>query len=91
MAVYLRRHSTLPIEEVLYGRLPKAGEIAKRIQGQFKALREHLNQNASHFGLTRGRELPSSSRDMSRLYMPALSTQHSDSASSTQSLCFRYR
>jgi hypothetical protein len=40
------------IEEALDGRLPKAGEIAKRIQGQFKGLREHLNQNASHFGLT---------------------------------------
>lgn len=32
--------------------MPKAGEIAKRIQGQFKTLREHLNENASHFGLT---------------------------------------
>ena len=40
------------IEEALHGCLPKAGEIAKRIQGQFKGLREHLNQNASHFGLT---------------------------------------
>lgn len=33
-------------------RLPTAGEIAKRIQGQFKTLREHLNQHSSHFGLT---------------------------------------
>jgi hypothetical protein len=40
------------IEEAIDGRLPTAGEIAKRIQGQFKGLREHLNQNSSHFGLT---------------------------------------
>lgn len=40
------------IEEAIEGRLPEAGEIAKRIQGQFKALREHLNEHSSHFGFT---------------------------------------
>jgi hypothetical protein len=40
------------IEEAIEDRLPSAGEIAKRIQGQFKTLREHLNQHSSHFGLT---------------------------------------
>src|SRR5882757_2532581 len=40
------------IEEAIDGRLPKAGEIAKRIKGQFKALREHLNEHSSHFGFT---------------------------------------
>jgi len=40
------------IEEAIDGCLPSAGDIAKRIQGQFKALREHLNQHSSHFGLT---------------------------------------
>lgn len=40
------------IEEAIEGRLPKAGEIAKRIQGQFKALREHLNEHSSHLGFT---------------------------------------
>jgi hypothetical protein len=32
------------IEEAINGRLPSAGEIAKRIQGPFKCLRDHLNQ-----------------------------------------------
>jgi hypothetical protein len=40
------------IDEAIDDRLPTAGEIAKRIQGQFKTLREHLNQHSSHFGLT---------------------------------------
>lgn len=40
------------IEEAIDGRLPKAGEIAKRIEGQFKTLREHLNEHSSHFGFT---------------------------------------
>ena len=40
------------IAEAIDGRLPNAGEIAQRIEGQFKALREPLNQHASHFGLT---------------------------------------
>lgn len=40
------------IEEAIDGHLPRAGEIAKRIKGQFKPLREHLNQHSSHFGLT---------------------------------------
>lgn len=40
------------IEKAINGLLPSAGEIAKRIQGKFKALRVHLNQHSSHFGLT---------------------------------------
>lgn len=40
------------INEALEGRLPKAGEIAKRIKGQLKPLREHLNHHSSHFGFT---------------------------------------
>jgi len=40
------------IDEAIDGRLPNAGEIAKRIQGQFKGLREYLNQHSAHFGLT---------------------------------------
>jgi hypothetical protein len=40
------------IQEAIEGRLPAAGEIAKRIKGSFKPLREHLNQHSSHFGFT---------------------------------------
>lgn len=40
------------IQEAIEGRLPNAGEIAKRIKGKFKPLREHLNQHSSHFGFT---------------------------------------
>ncbi len=39
------------IEEAIEDRLPKAGQIAKRIQGSFKDLRSHLNAHASHFSL----------------------------------------
>jgi len=36
------------VNEVLDDRLPKAGEIAKRIKGDYEELRKHLNRNASH-------------------------------------------
>ena len=39
-------------EEAINNRLPIPGEIAKRIQGQFKELRNYLNAHSSHFGLT---------------------------------------
>lgn len=39
-------------EDALQGRLPSAGEIAKRIKGQFHDFRKHLNEHASHFGFT---------------------------------------
>lgn len=39
------------VEEALDARLPKAGVIAQRIDGEFKALREHLNVHASHVSL----------------------------------------
>jgi len=37
------------IQEALSGNLPKAGEIAKKISGKFKDLREYLNDHSSHF------------------------------------------
>lgn len=40
------------IEEAINNRLPIPEEIAKRIQGQFKELRNYLNAHSSHFGLT---------------------------------------
>jgi hypothetical protein len=40
------------INEVLEGRLPKAGDIAKKIEGKFQGLREHLNEHASHLSLS---------------------------------------
>ena len=40
------------INEALEGRLPKPGDIAKRIDGKFKNLREHLNTHASHLSLS---------------------------------------
>jgi len=36
------------VTEVLEGRKPKAGEIARRIEGKFENLRQHLNAHASH-------------------------------------------
>ncbi len=41
------------IDEAREGRLPKAGVVAKNIEGKFKDLREYLNAHASHFRLTR--------------------------------------
>jgi len=40
------------IEEAMKDKLPKAGEIAKRIEGGFKDLRGYLSTYASHFSLT---------------------------------------
>ena len=40
------------INEVIEKRLPTAGKIAKIISGDFKELREYLNDNASHFNIT---------------------------------------
>jgi hypothetical protein len=37
------------VEEVLTGKLPSAGNIAKTIDGKFKFLRDYLNEDASHF------------------------------------------
>jgi len=38
-------------DEAIDGRLPSAGNIAKAITGQFQFLRDHLNEQASHFSL----------------------------------------
>jgi hypothetical protein len=40
------------IDEAIEGRLPQAGQIAKRIGGEFQELRDHLNRNASHLSLS---------------------------------------
>jgi len=37
------------VEEVINGKLPSAGKIAQKISGNFKDLRKHLNDSASHF------------------------------------------
>ena len=42
------------IEQAIEDRLPKAGQIAKEINGNLKKLRDYLNKNASHFSLTPG-------------------------------------
>lgn len=46
------RQDPQSIEEAIEDRLPQAGQIGKRIQGNFKDLRNHLNRHASHFSLT---------------------------------------
>jgi hypothetical protein len=38
--------------EAIDDRLPKAGEIAKRIEGRFKGLRDYLNAHASHISVS---------------------------------------
>ena len=48
---YLRLVHDAP-EKILQGRLPKAGDIAAKVGGPFKNLREHLNEHASHFAAT---------------------------------------
>ncbi len=40
------------IDEAIKGKLPSAGEIGKKIQGNFQSLRNSLNQHASHFSYT---------------------------------------
>lgn len=39
------------VTEALDGRLPKAGEIGKRVQGNLQQLRDHLNAHASHLSV----------------------------------------
>ena len=39
------------IQEALENKLPSAGNIAKKINGRYKNLREYLNSTASHFSL----------------------------------------
>lgn len=40
------------IIEIEEDRLPRAGVIAKRIDGKLKDLRDHLSEHASHFAIT---------------------------------------
>jgi len=40
------------VNEALEDRLPTAGVIAQRIEGNFKGLREYLNRHASHLSLS---------------------------------------
>lgn len=49
LIVYFQQDKTR-IHQVFDGSLPSAGEIGKRISGDFNRLRKHLNNNASHFG-----------------------------------------
>ena len=50
LLTYLRLDPTR-VDEATDGRLPSAGIIAKRIEGEFKDLRDHLNSHASHISL----------------------------------------
>lgn len=49
-------------QEALDGRLPSAGTVAKRIDGQFKDVRDYLNEHASHLSVS-----PESMRHLIRL------------------------
>ena len=40
------------VEEAIQGKLPSAGQIAKKIEGRYKDLRQYLSEHASHFGFT---------------------------------------
>lgn len=40
------------VEEALAGQLPSAGIIARRIEGNFKDVREYLNEHASHYSFS---------------------------------------
>jgi hypothetical protein len=51
LLVYLRL-DPLRVDEAIDGKLPKAGIIAKKIEGKYQDLRGYLNDHASHFGFT---------------------------------------
>jgi hypothetical protein len=51
LLVYLRLDPAR-VDKAIAGKLPSAGQIAKKIEGEFKDLRQHLNEHASHFGFT---------------------------------------
>lgn len=51
LLTYLKLDKTR-VNEALEGRLPQAGEIAKRIEGKLKGVRGYLNEHASHFSLS---------------------------------------
>ena len=40
------------VDQAIDGKLPKVGNIAKKIEGHYEDLRKHLNDHASHFGFT---------------------------------------
>lgn len=40
------------VDEAIEGKLPSAGKIAQKIEGNFKGLRDFLNSHASHFSFT---------------------------------------
>lgn len=46
------RQEPARVELAIDNKLPKAGETAKSIKGEFHELRNHLNSHASHFGFT---------------------------------------
>ena len=60
------------VDEALEDRLPKAGEIAKRIDGKFKDLRDYLNEHASHVAISfpAMRHLVDSSTGQLRIVQP---------------------
>lgn len=49
---YLRSNPDEHAQEAIDNRLPKAGDIAKRIDGQLKDVRDHLNEYASHISVS---------------------------------------
>ncbi len=51
LLIYLEQEPSR-IDEALRGKLPLAGEVGRKIQGNFKNLRNFLNQHASHFSYT---------------------------------------
>ena len=48
---YLRVDPTRA-REVIDGRVPRAGEVGKRVGGRFKEMRQYLNEHASHLAFT---------------------------------------
>ena len=69
LLVYFRQDISR-INELLEDRLPSAGVIGKRITGDYQNLREHLNDNASHFSYKIGSVQPLFSEDAKIKLMP---------------------
>lgn len=56
LLIYFRLNPAI-VNQVIDGKLPKHGEIAKKIEGEFHDLRNYLNTNASHLSFESARHL----------------------------------
>ncbi len=51
LLIYFRLDPTRGVDQAIGGKLPSPGNIAKKIEGEFKGLRDYLSTYASHISL----------------------------------------